>query len=120
MNFISPRFSSSDITATDATVIKTDIIPVTVNTARHSKNIDKRLAINGPAKPAILKSVQIILACMAAVFSDITFISGPRSIESPKPISANAVKCIILLSKSGIANVLMLLTPSPIIIIYFG
>ena len=108
------------MTVTDATVIKTDIIPVTVNTARHSKNIDKRLAINGPAKPAILKSVQIILACMAAVFSDITFISGPRSIESPKPISANAAKCIILLSKSGIANVLMLLTPSPIIIIYFG
>ena len=28
------------MTVTDATVIKTDIIPVTVNTARHSKNID--------------------------------------------------------------------------------
>ena len=119
-NLISPRFSSVVIAATASTVIITDITPVAVKTALHLKNMDNILAISGPAKPAMLKRVHIIRACVAAVFSDITFISGPRSMESPKPISANAVKCRIRLSKMGMTKVLTLLIPSPIIIIYFG
>ena len=66
-------------------------IPARIKAGLKSKTIANRLAIIGPANEAAEKNTHIFLAAEGSVFSVIIFISGPRTIESPKPKMANRI-----------------------------
>ena len=78
------------------------------------------LATSGPAKPDMQKMEHIIRAYFCSVFSEMTFIIGPLSIESAKPIRVKQIKWIGRLATAGTANVLILVISSPMDIIILG
>ena len=75
--------------------------PATINARFHPLISAKTLATNGPAKDEKEKNTQIRRAWFGHVFSEIVFIKGPRSIESPKPKHAKQIICSTSPSKNG-------------------
>lgn len=99
---------------------KNAIIPAATNALFHSKIAAVMLAMKMPRKPAAEKKRQIILALSVLVFSVMTFIKGPRSIESEKPRSTKHAKCTACTSVKGknIADSPAMM--SPVTIIFLG